>query len=225
MSLHETLKQKLIDQERAETLVTLVNHPLIEHSLAYLRDKNTLLKDFREHAGIITRFLAFRVTEDLELNAREIETPLETTTTYVLADDIVLIPVLRAGLSMMAEMVEILPTAKIGFVGLKRDEETAVPFEYYRNLPPIDQETEVIILDPMLATGGSANETIKLLKEKGAKKIRLACVVAAPEGIFLLQKEHPDIRIYTCAVDRELDKRFYICPGLGDWGDRVHGTT
>lgn len=215
----------LIRREQAIKLVTLVGHPLVEHSLAFLRDKNTALKDFREHARRITRFLAFKLTEDLKLGKKEIETPIEITEAFVLSQNIVLIPVLRAGLSMVDEMIEILPDATIGYDGLKRDEQTAVAQRYYEKLPPIDEKTAVIILDPMLATGGSACETINLVKKRGAKEIRLACIVAAPEGILLLNQKHPDVRIFTCAVDRELNDAKYILPGLGDFGDRYHGTT
>lgn len=224
MSEKPIVNDPLIRQEEAKVLVTLVGHPIVEHALSILRDKNTDTETFRRYAGLITRFLAFAATKDLKLRARETETPLETTTTFVLADDIVLVPVLRAGLSMMPEMIEILPQAKIGFIGLERDEETAIPKSYYVKLPPLNKETEVIILDPMLATGGSANEAINLLEARGAKKIRVANAIAAPEGILLLRRDHPDVPIFTCAVDRQLNEKFYILPGVGDWGDRVHGT-
>lgn len=222
----ERTVESLTLQERAKSLVTLLHHPIIEHSLTHLRDKTTDTKTFREHTGIITRFLGFKLTEDLSLCEQETTTPLETTKTYLLSsENIILIPILRAGLAMQKEMLEIFPQAKVGFDGLKRDEKTAIAQRYYANFPPLDKNAVVIILDPMLATGGSALATIKSLKEKEGKDIRLACIIAAPEGIFLLNQHHPEVKIYTCAVDRELNEQKFILPGLGDFGDRYFGTT
>jgi uracil phosphoribosyltransferase len=205
--------------------VFVVNHPLVATSIVALRDVATGTDDFRRHARLLTLVLAFHVLEDLPTRDVNVETPLETTSGKVVDRSVIFVPVLRAGLAMLDAMSDFVPGSKVGFVGLERDEETAIAHGYYQKLPKQLAEAEVIILDPMLATGGSALATVELLKKNRASSIRLACVVAAPEGIALLRKRHPDVRIYTAVVDRSLNDRKFILPGLGDFGDRYFGTT
>ncbi|MGI8825355.1 MAG: uracil phosphoribosyltransferase [Chloroflexota bacterium] len=205
--------------------VTVVEHPLVENSLAALRDVSTGTDTFRRHARLLTLILAFHVLEDLPTRSVELETPLETMRGRVLDRAVVFVPVLRAGLAMLDAMSDFVPGSKVGFVGLERDETTAIARNYYQKLPAQLAGAETIILDPMLATGGSAKATIDLLKAQRAESIRLACVMAAPEGIALVRENHPDVRIYAGVVDRGLNERKFIVPGLGDFGDRYFGTT
>jgi uracil phosphoribosyltransferase len=205
--------------------VTVVEHPLVENSLVALRDIATGTDSFRRHARLLTLILAFHVLEELPTRAVKVMTPLEETDGAVIGRSVIFVPVLRAGLAMLDAMSDFVPGSKVGFVGLERDEETAIAHSYYQKLPSQLAEAETIILDPMLATGGSALATIDLLKRNQATSIRLACVVAAPEGIELLDQRHPDVPIYTAVVDRALNERKFILPGLGDFGDRYFGTT
>jgi len=205
--------------------VVVVDHPLVENSLVALRDIRTGTDTFRRHARLLTLILAFHVLEDLPTRGVRVETPLEETDGEIISRSVIFVPVLRAGLAMLDAMSDFVPGSKVGFVGLERDEQTAIAHSYYQKLPSQLADAETIILDPMLATGGSANATVDLLKRNRAGSIRLACVVAAPEGIALLRERHPDVRIYTAVVDRALNERKFILPGLGDFGDRYFGTT
>lgn len=200
-----------------------VDHPLIEEVLAELRDARTEPSPFRRLARRITTLLAFDASRDLPQRTERVRTPLEETEVRRLDADVVLVPVLRAGMGMLDVLLELFPRASVGYVGLERDESTAVARQYYRKLPPLS-DRHVFLLDPMLATGGSASAAVKLLREQGARHVRLLCIVAAPEGIALLERECPEVDVYAAAVDRELDERKYILPGLGDFGDRLYGT-
>jgi uracil phosphoribosyltransferase len=204
--------------------VRMVRHPLVENSLVRLRDCTTDTDAFRRHARLLTLVLAFEVLRDLPLEPVTVRTPLEPANGAVLARTVVFVPVLRAGLAMLDAMSDFVPSSKVGFVGLERDEETAIAHSYYEKLPRQLEGSETVILDPMLATGGSALMAIDLLKRHRATSIRLACIVAAPEGIRLVQQHHPDVLIVTCAIDRGLNDRKFILPGLGDFGDRYFGT-
>lgn len=205
--------------------VHVLDHPLIQHKLTYIRNKNTGTKEFRELVDEVAMLMAFEITRELPLQETTIETPVMKTKAHVLAGKkIGLIPILRAGLGMVDGMLNLLPAARVGHVGLYRDPETLQPVEYYIKLPSDIAERELIVMDPMLATGGSANDAIHSLKKRGAKKIRLMCLVAAPQGIKVIQKEHPDVHIYLGALDETLDEKGYILPGLGDAGDRLFGT-
>jgi uracil phosphoribosyltransferase len=200
-----------------------IEHPLIEDVLAQLRDQRTEPEEFRRLARQLTWLLAFGGSCDLPLRSEQVETPLERTWVRRLDADIVLVPVLRAGMGMLDVMLTIFPRAAVGYVGLERDEATAEARQYYKKLPPLGGR-HVVVLDPMLATGGSASSAITLLKEQGASLIRLLSIVAAPEGVERLRKDHPEVDVYTAALDRGLDSRKYILPGLGDFGDRLYGT-
>jgi len=197
----------------------------VDNSLVALRDVNTGTDIFRRHARLLTLILAFHVLEDLPTRAVNVRTPLEEMRGHVIDRNVIFVPVLRAGLAMLDAMSDFVPGSKVGFVGLERDETTAIAHSYYQKLPDQLAEAEAIILDPMLATGGSALATVELLKKNRASSIRLACVLAAPEGIALLNERHPDVRIFTAVVDRGVNDRKFILPGLGDFGDRYFGTT
>ncbi|OEF99839.1 uracil phosphoribosyltransferase [Vulcanibacillus modesticaldus] len=201
------------------------DHPLIQHKLTYIRDKNTGTKEFRELVDEVATLMAYEITRDLPLKEVTIQTPVsEAKTKVVSGKKIGLIPILRAGLGMVDGMLKIIPAAKVGHVGLYRDPETLKPVEYYLKLPSDIEERELIVIDPMLATGGSASAAIQLLKEKGAKNIKLMCLIAAPEGVKRVQNDHDDVDIYVAAVDEKLNDHGYIVPGLGDAGDRLFGT-
>ncbi|MBQ1303120.1 MAG: uracil phosphoribosyltransferase [Firmicutes bacterium] len=205
--------------------IYLFEHPLIQHKLSILRDKNTPVKDFRELVREISMLMAYEVTRDLPLEEVEIETPIcKTKVNRLKGEDIGIVPVLRAGLGMVDGMLELVPNAKVGHVGLYRDPETKQPVEYYCKLPIDLDKRRMIIVDPMLATGGSSNAAIQLLKQKGAKSIALMNLIAAPEGVKAVQEEHPDVDIYIAALDEKLNENAYIVPGLGDAGDRIFGT-
>lgn len=205
--------------------VFVLDHPLIQHKLTRIRDKNTGTKEFRELVDEVAMLMAFEITRDLQLMDVETETPVTTAKTKELAGKkIGLIPILRAGLGMVEGMRKLIPAAKVGHVGLYRDPETLQPVEYYIKLPSDISERELIVIDPMLATGGSANDAIHSIKKRGAKHIKLMCLVAAPEGVEVIKQEHPDVDIYLAAIDEGLDENGYIVPGLGDAGDRLFGT-
>lgn len=201
----------------------VLNHPLITHKLGILRDIHTGTKEFRELITEISTLLCYEATKDAKLEKTTIETPLEKMETGKLNEDnYAIVPILRAGMGMLDGIINVIPNAKVGHIGLYRDEETFQPIEYYFKMPENVSQREVLIIDPMLATGGSASATISRLKEEGVKKIKLLCVVAAPEGINLIEKDHPDVQIYCATVDRTLNESAYILPGLGDAGDRVY---
>ncbi|MGV8172784.1 MAG: uracil phosphoribosyltransferase [Methanobrevibacter sp.] len=203
----------------------VLNHPLITHKLGILRDIHTGTKEFRELITEISTLLCYEATKDAKLEKTTIETPLEKMETGKLNEDnYAIVPILRAGMGMLDGIINVIPNAKVGHIGLYRDEETFQPIEYYFKMPENVSQREVLIIDPMLATGGSASATISRIKEEGVKKIKLLCVVAAPEGINLIEKDHPDVQIYCATVDRTLNESAYILPGLGDAGDRVYGT-
>jgi len=202
----------------------LLEHPLIKRDITILRDINTSSETFREVVKRISNILAVEISRNFILEKKEVETPLEKTTGYVIKQDTVLVPVLRAGLAMVSGFLQLIPGAKVGHVGLQRDEETLMPVEYYYKAPKNMKLANVILLDPMLATGGSGSAAINFLKKQGAEKIIFACIIAAPEGVQKLVNDHPDVIIYSAAFDRELNDKGYILPGLGDAGDRTFGT-
>jgi uracil phosphoribosyltransferase len=204
--------------------LTIVRHPLVDHSMSFLRSRETDTETFQRHAQVVTRVLALEVLRDLETTPFMVATPLEETETRRVAGRVIFVPVLRSGMALLETMNNFVPGSKVGFVGMERDEDTAVAHTYYSKLPKQLGENLVVILDPMLATGGSAHGTLGLLHRAGARNIRLACIVAAPEGVDLLVRADPSIHIFTCALDRGLNERKYIVPGLGDFGDRYFGT-
>jgi len=202
----------------------LVKHPFVVDSLTHLRNKATELGKFRRHSDQICNFLFAEAIRGLDFKQVQIETPMEKMQSPKLADETVIIPVLRAGLAMLYGAMKLLPKSKIGFVGMQRDEETAIASEYYWKVPKITSQTVVIVTDPMLATGGSILHLLDHLKDVKAKTIRVVCVVAAPEGIENIHKHYPNVKIFTAAIDRELNSKKYILPGIGDYGDRYFGT-
>ena len=204
--------------------VHIMDHPLITHKISMLRDVNTNTKDFRQLVYEIALLMGYEATKDLTLTDTEITTPLMKTTKKVLNQKVAIVPILRAGLGMVDGVLDLIPSAKVGHIGLYRDHETLKPVEYYCKLPTDIQSREVIIVDPMLATGGSSAAAITFIKQRGAKNIKLMCILAAPEGIRVLQEEHPDVELYCGAVDDKLNEKGYILPGLGDAGDRIFGT-
>lgn len=205
--------------------VTVYDHPLIHHKLTILRNKDTTVKDFRELIGEIAMFMCYEATRDLPTEVIEVETPVAVGKFRTMAGKMLaVVPILRAGLGMVDGMLAMIPSAKIGHIGLYRDPDTLEPVEYYCKLPSDISDREVFVVDPMLATGGSASAAITFLKEHGCKNIRLLNIIAAPEGIAVIQQEHPDVDIYVAAVDECLNDHGYIVPGLGDAGDRIFGT-
>ncbi|MEN8374106.1 MAG: uracil phosphoribosyltransferase [Gemmatimonadota bacterium] len=205
--------------------LTVVEHPLVRHKMTLLRDRDTSKKQFRELVDEISILLAYEATGDLTLEPAEVETPLEATVQERIAGKkLVLVPILRAGLGMVEAILRLIPSARVGHIGMYRDHETLEPVPYYVKIPADAETRDVLLLDPMLATGGSAADAITQLKKAGAARIRFVCIVAAPEGVQRLLEAHPDVRVYTAALDRELDEHGYILPGLGDAGDRMFGT-
>ena len=205
--------------------IMVFDHPLIQHKVCMMRDKNTTSKDFRELAKEVALLMAFEVTRDLPLEEVEIETPICATKQKMLKGmDLAIVPILRAGLGFVEGMLELVPAAKVGHVGMYRDPVTALPVEYYCKLPEDIDKRRVIVVDPMLATGGSAVDAIDLIKAKGGKDISFMCLIAAPEGIKALSEAHPDVDIFIAAQDERLNENKYIVPGLGDAGDRLFGT-
>lgn len=205
--------------------LVVLDHPLIQHKISLIRDKQTGVRDFRYLVEELAMLMAYEVTRDLPLKEVEIETPVASAKTKVISGRTIgIVPILRAGLGMVNGMLNLVPAAKVGHIGLYRDPETLKPVEYYCKLPSDATERDIIIVDPMLATGGSASGAIQLLKDRGVKNIKLVCLIAAPEGVEAVQKAHPDVDIFVCAVDKCLNDHGYIVPGLGDAGDRLFGT-
>ena len=206
-------------------MLKVLEHPLIKHKLTTMRDEKTGTKDFRQYLDEIAGLMAYEITRDLEVNDLEVQTPVGKCVGSKIAKEIVLVPILRAGLGMVNGILNLVPTAKVSHVGMYRDEETLLPHEYFFKYPRETAEAVVMVLDPMLATGGSACAAISLLKEKAqAKHIKLVCLVGVMEGVNKVEKEHPDVDIYLAALDEKLNEKGYIVPGLGDAGDRIFGT-
>ena len=203
----------------------LVDHPLIQHKLTIMRDKDTSSKDFRTLLDEISMLMGYEITRDLPLEDVEVETPICTATFKRIAGKkLAIVPILRAGLGMVDGLQRLIPSARVGHIGLYRDPDTHMPVEYYCKMPQGIDERDVIVVDPMLATGGSASDAITMVKAKGANSIKLMCLVAAPEGVAKVQADHPDVDIYCAALDEKLNDHAYIIPGLGDAGDRIFGT-
>ena len=202
----------------------LVEHPLVHEALAVLRDKSTTPEHFRRAATRISVLLAAEAMRDLPTRDTTVDTPLGPAPGRQVAPDVVVVPVLRAGLGMLDAVLDLVPRARVGNIGLQRDESTAIASQYYAKLPPGIDQSYVLMIDPMLATGGSASAAVELLRTAGARDIRIVCIVAAPEGLAVVQKHHPNVAIYTPVVDSHLNARKYIVPGLGDFGDRLYGT-
>jgi uracil phosphoribosyltransferase len=204
--------------------VSELSHPLAKHFMAHLRDRTTKPALFRTLCKKISLLLALEASKNFDVESEEIDSPLEKTMCSVFAEDIVIVPILRAGLGMIEPIMELFPNVSVGYVGIQRDEETALPSEYYAKMPNLENRT-VLITDPMLATGGSASHAISIVKKGNPKKVVLLSIVSAPEGIEFVCREHPDVQIVTAAIDRGLNSRKYILPGLGDFGDRLYGTS
>ncbi|MDO5039603.1 uracil phosphoribosyltransferase [Clostridium sp.] len=205
--------------------VTEINHPLILHKLAFIRSKDTGSKDFRELVSEVSMLMAYEVTRNLPTENVEIETPICKTKCRMLAGKkLAIVPILRAGLGMVDGVLKLIPAAKVGHIGLYRDEETLQPVEYFCKLPQDIAEREIIVVDPMLATGGSAIDALTMLKNKGAKFLKLMCLISSPEGIKAIKEAHPDVDIFVAEIDEKLNEQGYIVPGLGDAGDRLFGT-
>ena len=206
-------------------LVHVLDHPLIQHKLTLMRQVETGAKDFRELLSEIATLMCYEVTRDLPMEEIEIETPIcKCKSRVITGKKLGIVPILRAGLGMVDGFVNLIPTCKVGHIGLYRDPETHLPVEYYCKLPPDVGEREIIVVDPMLATGGSSSDAISMLKARGCKNIRLVCLVGVPEGITKVQQDHPDVDIFIAAIDEKLNENKYIVPGLGDAGDRIFGT-
>lgn len=205
--------------------IHIMDHPLIQHKLSLMRDKTTGVKEFREAVGEIASLMCYEATRNLPLKEIEIETPVAVAKVKVISGKkLAIVPILRAGLGMVDGVLSLMPAAKVGHIGLYRDPDSLQPVEYYCKLPNDIADRDVIIVDPMLATGGSATAAVQFLKNYGVKNIKLMCIIAAPEGIELVQKEHPDVEIFLASVDEKLNEHGYIVPGLGDAGDRIFGT-
>jgi len=202
----------------------IIDHPLIQHKLTQIRNKDTGTKEFRENVNEIAGLMAYEITRDIPVRKTETETPMMSCVTHELSRDIVLIPVLRAGLGMVDGITSLIPTAKIGHVGMYRDHKTLEPLNYYAKFPYRMKKAVVMVLDPMLATGGSASATLAKLKSEGACDLKLVCIVGAPEGLERITRDHPDVEIFLAALDKGLNEQGYIIPGLGDAGDRLFGT-
>ncbi len=204
--------------------VVVLKHPLIDHKMSMIRDKHTGTKAFRETVSEVGALITYEITRDLETVSKQIETPICETTAHELAKQVVIVPILRAGLGMVEGIHDIIPTAKVGHVGLYRDEEELIPHVYYQKFPPGLKDSVVLVVDPMLATGGSASKAIEIVKSYGGTDIRYVGLVGCPEGVKKLQEDHPDVAIYLAALDSHLNDVGYIVPGLGDCGDRLFGT-
>jgi uracil phosphoribosyltransferase len=205
--------------------LTVIDHPLIQHKLTLLRDRHTSTRDFKQLVGEIAMLMGYEVTRDLPTEPHAIETPLEPMNgRLVEGKKLVLVPILRAGLGMVDGLTHLIPSARVGHIGLARDHDTLQPHDYYFKIPPLEESRDFLVLDPMLATGGSAVAAITALRNAGARRIRFLCLVAAPEGVVRLAEAHPEVPIYAAALDRELNDKGYILPGLGDAGDRLFGT-
>ena len=204
--------------------IHVIDHPLIQHKIGIIRKKETGTKDFRQNLDEIAELMAYEVCRDLPLNEIPIETRVAPTTGYELSKEVIIVPILRAGVGLLDGIRELVPTAKVGFIGMYRDEETLEPHEYFAKFPSGMEDAIVMIVDPMLATGGSAVDAIEAVKKRGAKNIKLVNLVGAPEGVEAVQKAHPDVDIYLAALDEKLNENGYIVPGLGDAGDRIFGT-
>ena len=205
-------------------MLEVLNHPLITHKLTLMRKKETVTKEFREYLDEIAELMAYEVCRDLPVRPLDIETPIGPCVGYELSKEVVIVPILRAGIGLLDGIHRLVPTAKVGFIGLYRDEETLEPHEYFAKFPKNLDQAIVMVVDPMLATGGSANDAIKMIKARGATSIKLVCLVGAPEGVKAVQEAHPDVDIYLAALDDHLNENGYIVPGLGDAGDRIFGT-
>ena len=205
--------------------VTILNHPLIQHKISILRNKTTGTNEFRKLVDEIAMLEGFEALSDLPLEDVEVETPIETCMTPMISGrKLAIVPILRAGLGMVSGILALVPTAKVGHIGLYRDEVTHQPHEYYCKLPNPIEERTIVVVDPMLATGGSAVDAVSMIKQHGGKNIKFMCIIAAPEGVKRLHEVHPDVQIYIGHLDRQLNENAYICPGLGDAGDRIFGT-
>ncbi|HEX2188521.1 MAG TPA: uracil phosphoribosyltransferase [Longimicrobiaceae bacterium] len=205
--------------------LTVIDHPLVQHKVTVLRRKDTSKKKFKELVDEIAMLMAYEVTRDLPLAPVEVETPLETTTQMRLSGKkLTLVPILRAGLGMVDGVLRLMPSVRVGHIGLYRDHDTLQPVDYYFKIPPEPEARDFVVLDPMLATGGSASAAVSSLKRSGATRVRFMCLVAAPEGVRRMLEDHPEVQVYTAALDRELNQQGYILPGLGDAGDRLFGT-
>ena len=205
-------------------MVTVLHHPLVDHRMTYMRDVATQPKLFRELVSEITTFLAYEALRDIKTEEVTVQTPLAKTVGHKVAENVVLVPVLRAGMGMLDAMLRVMPYAKVGVLGLQRNEETAEPVPYYAKVPPAKGDELVLVIDPMFATGGSAVDAVAQLKKLGYKKIVFLSLISAPEGIENFEKHHPDVSVYTAAKDERLNSHYYIVPGLGDAGDRIFGT-
>lgn len=205
-------------------MLTVLDHPLIKHKLAIMRDKKATTKEFAEELDEIAGLMAYEISRDLPTKKVDVETPMGICHTEMLAKDVILVPIMRAGMGMTQGIRNLIPTAKVGFMGLYRDERTLEPVEYFAKFPKNLEDSIVMVLDPMLATGGSACAALDLIKKRGAKTIKLVNLVAAPEGVKHIQEHHPDVDIYLAALDEKLNDIGYIVPGLGDAGDRIFGT-
>jgi len=202
-----------------------IRHPCVQHKLALIRDKDTGHKEFRELATEITMFVCYEALKTISVKEVEVETPLETAKCHKIAEDLVVVPILRAGVGMLEGILSLVPSARVGFVGLYRDEKTKEAVSYYHRLPDQTKHGLCILVDPMLATGGSTVAAIDILKENGAQKIVVVCIVTCPEGLQRVEDAHPDVQIFAASIDKSLDERKYIVPGLGDAGDRLYGTS
>ncbi|HZW58660.1 MAG TPA: uracil phosphoribosyltransferase [Woeseiaceae bacterium] len=202
-----------------------ISHPCIQHKLALIRDQATGHKKFRELATEITMFLCYEALKKIKVRKVTVQTPIAEAECHMIAEDLVVVPILRAGVGMLEGILDLVPTARVGFVGMYRDEKTKRPVSYYQRLPTETKDALCIVIDPMLATGGSTAAAIDILKQGGARSIVVVCIVTCPEGLATVEKAHPDVSIYTASIDERLDERKYIVPGLGDAGDRLYGTS
>lgn len=205
-------------------MIKEIFHPILKDRLTLMRRKETSSKDFRQAVEEIATFMTYEIARDFQTKEIEIETPITTCTAKILADEFIVVPILRAGLGMVSGVLKVLPNAAVGHIGLVRDETTHKPIEYYKKLPPNISGKKILVIDPMLATGGSSSAALQMLKDDGAKNIIFICIISAPEGIKKISEDHPEIPIYTAAMDSHLNENAYIVPGLGDAGDRIFDT-